>query len=376
MRSKNARKQNKGLRVIQGEARSRSYLSDFKKKTLFFLLLFLALFLMAQILVGWVYRKVTYDTINTEVAVEGVLPLSHLTSGVLTFEEEIIHASRSGFVYYNIENGKRVPVGTELVTIAEFPLEELGHEEGSDLEMWNGAYHYRDWLSHAEEPYDGGYSNFSPSHRKENIVAPVAGMVILQIDGWEKYGPGFQFPYLENEEEFMESDPGGSAVPDNGERVFIFEPLLKIINNYYWYYSTVLPPSLGKEITESSQVKLHFCFDTNDHVKGERVEVNQRNDEYWEVTWRIREAADDFFNQRWCQAEIVYQELEGTLIPKESLYELHGERGVYTVEQGVVTFQEAVLLGEKEDQYLIKNLEPYKQVITNPSKVKEGQHFF
>ncbi len=376
MRSKKARKQNKGLQVIDGEGKNKSFLSDFNKKIVFFLLLFLALFLVAQILIGWVYRKVTRDTIGTVIAVEGVLPITHSTSGILTFEEEIILASQSGFVYYKVENGKRVSVGTELATIAELPMDEPENEADDVVIKWDGVHGFGDRFMFGDESFDEDYGQFSFSNRTESVTAPVAGLVILQMDGWEEYGPGFQFPYLESEEEFLKKHKGDKAVSESGERVHIFHPLLKILNNHYWYYSAVLPPSPGESIADSSQIELHFSFAPDGPVKGERVEVNQRDDDYWETTWRMTQEVGDFYNQRWCQAEIVYQELEGALIPKESLYELEGKKGIYTIEQGVVTFHEAIVLGEKEEQYLVNNLEPYKQVVTNPSRVKEGQHFF
>ena len=68
--------------------------------------------------------------------------------------------------------------------------------------------------------------------------------------------------------------------------------------------------------------------------------------------------------------------MEGVLVPKSALLEIDDKTGVYILENGLVTFREIVVLMEKEDDFLVKNLELHEKVFMDPENVKEGQRFY
>jgi putative membrane fusion protein len=359
------------LKVIEGMGKASKRTAEPRKKPVYFLLLFLALFLLAQILFGWVWGNVNQDAINTVLAGEGFVDVSFSAAGVITYSEKVVLAPRSGFVYYQVAEGERVPVGKELARITEFPLEEEIKEENEEPGFTEYFQRIKDWFL-GEKNED--FSCFFPANEEVKVVAPLPGLVDFGMDGFEKFGPDSYFPYL-TPEEFEEKAPD-EQILCSGEKVLRSTPLLKLINNYYWYFSTVLPLEHGRLVAESLQDKLFFSFAPDIPVWGRKVESRERDDGRLEITWCIDRELPGLYDHRWDSAEIVYKNLEGVLIPKSALLEIDDKKGVYIIEKGLVTFREIVILTERENDFLVKNLELYERVITRPDSVKEGQRFY
>ncbi len=341
---------------------------------LFFILLFFALFLPAQILIGWIWGALGQGSIHTIAAGEGSLEKTFNIYGLVTFEEEVVSSPRSGFAYYLVEEGSRVPVGEELVRICDLPPEEADFCTDEEQEKDEADYFgkFKKWFLGSEiteehvpppVPGSGGAA----------VINSRAGLVSLKIDGWERFGPGSGFPYF-TEEEFNER-PFQVQSMCSGQKVGSSSPLLRIINNYTWYFSAVLPASMGKILAERPQVLLYFSCAPDCPVTGKQVEVREEG-KTCQITWAINQSLDNFYNMRWCQAEIVYDQIEGTMVPGGTLVEKDGKKGVFIIKKGIISFCEVQVLGEKEESYLVENLEAYENVILDPDKIREGQRFF
>lgn len=360
-----------GFKVIRGGGQGLEKAQKPVKTPLFFILLFLALFLLAQILTGWIWGMFGQRSIQTISAGEGSLEQTFPISGLVTFEEEIILSPRSGFVNYLIEEGSRVPVGVELARISDFPPEEaVSAADEEEQNTTDYLMRFKDWFLGSEAAEDR--SSFTPKNGETTIINPQAGLVSFNFDGWERFGPGSSFPYL-TEEEFNEK-PSQEQHMGSGQKVSCFSPLLRIINNYTWYFSAVFPAASGEILAEQPQVLLYFSFSPDCPVIGEQVEV-RKDGEVLQITWAINQHLENFYNQRWCQAEIVYGQIEGTMIPRNTLIEKDDKKGVYIIEKGIISFCEVQILGEKEDLYLVENLDPHENVVLSPDKIKEGQRF-
>ncbi len=342
------------------------------KNPLFFLLLFLALFLLGQILVGWIWGFFSQRSVKTILAGEGSIELTLPISGLITFDEEIIFSPRSGFIYYLVEEGSRVSVGAELARISEFPLEEVVPDVEEEQAAADYLTKFKNWFLNADVLNEDSHLSLFPVNEEAAVLNPQAGLVSFKIDGWEKFGPGSGFPYLIEKE--FEERPYQEQSMGSGEKVSRFSPLLRIINNYTWYFSAVLPVSSGELIAEQSQIILYFSFAPDDPVIGEQVEV-KRDGEVLKITWAIKQFIENFYNQRWCTAQVVYEQIEGIMIPGSALVEKDGQKGVYIIEKGLISYSEVKIIGEKEGFYLVENLESYEKVVLNPDKVKEGQRF-
>jgi len=368
---KGRRKRQGYLKVIEGRSRSPKDGIKRGKKHVYYLLTFLAFFLLFQILAGWVRAITQQNVIGTVLAEQGNVPVTISVSGLITFDDEVILAPRSGFVYYNVKEGERVPVDKGLARITEFPLEEEKETGQQEKGVTGYLYSFKDWL--LEEKTED-YSHLFSINREYIVLAPSSGLVSFKIDGLEKYGPNTYFLYL-NEDEFAENVPEGEY-KESGERVARHEPLLRIINNYRWYYSVVLPPGDGKLIADETNVRLCFSFAPEIQVKGERVERQERDGGSVEITWCIDHHLNNLYARRWAEAEILYDVLEGMAIPKSALLEVNEKKGVYVIEKGLITFKEVVILHESEEELLVENLDLYHRVVTDPTGVVEGQRFY
>ncbi|NLX90077.1 MAG: hypothetical protein GXZ07_00530 [Firmicutes bacterium] len=363
------------FKVIKGGGQEQKKKLTPGKKPLFFILLFLALFLLGQILTGWVWGVFGQKSIQTIIAGEGSLELTYPVSGLITFDETIIFSPRSGFIDYLVEEGVRVPVGAELARISPSPPEEAdvgaagGDENGADY-----LSRFKDWFLGSQSLDEKSSLSLFPENDETIVFNSQAGLISLKIDGWERYGPNSTFPYL-TEEEFNRK-PSQDQYMCNGQKVSRSAPLLRIINNYTWYFSAVLPASAEEIIAGQAQVVLYFSFSPNCPVMGERVEM-EKDGEVIKVTWAINQFMENFYNQRWCRAEIVYERLEGNMIPKSTLLEKDGKKGVYIIEKGYISFREVQILGEKDGYYLVENLDTSENVVLSPDKkLREGQRFF
>jgi hypothetical protein len=381
------------LSVVNGERQkypsSIGAVAGLNQKAICYILFFLALFLLSQILLGWVWGAFRSSAAQIFRAGQGSLEVSFSTAGTISFEEEIIFAPRSGYLYHEVKEGERVPVGKKLAVITEGPLEEAESTVMEEQEEGSSDYLQQtlNWFLYGSRESDiaeaRATNNFVLLDERTTIFSTLPGLLLSGIDGLEKFGPHSSFPYF-TEEDLKDLQNGGYCLEktSSGAMVSRFKPLFRIINNYCWYYSTILPPDIGDTIAKKSSVRLYFSFDPEqseqpeEYVVGEKVEA-KKNYEHGglEITWRIDQAVGGCYNHRFSTAEVVCRELEGILVPAGALVEHDGRKGVYLLEKGIVNFREVVVLGEKNGFYLVKNLEVDEQVIENPSSVKVGQRY-
>ncbi len=360
------------MKVVPGKGTGHKGIVELSRRPLYVLLLVLALFLLTQILIGWVWGALSRSLIKTELVVEGTYEKTMDLCGMITFREEIILAPASGFVYYNVENGKRVPADKEIAVISEFPL---GQRADTPDEPENGALlqQFKSWLLQEEEELAEDYSHLFPGREAAALHASSAGVVNLVIDGWEEYGPDSTFVYL-SEEEYQDTlqEP---EVMYSGKQVYRSQPLLRMVDNYAWYYSAVLPAAAGEALADKERGTLYFAFEPEEPVDVQRVEADRRADGDYEITWRVDRKIGDYLFQRWVTAELVYDTAQGILLPQEAYWEQDGVEGVFVIKHGMVQFIELKVLAERGDYFLVTGLSPYQQVVTNPGRVREGQRF-
>jgi putative membrane fusion protein len=364
------------LRIIKGGERGpREKWEGVSREPANILLLALALFLLAQVLLGWLWGSFNRSAGRVVPATEGSVDISVTTGGILTFEEELVFAPQSGFVQYQVIEGERVPAGKELAVITTFPQEDPipGRAAEGGQEVGDYLQRFRLWLLDDRGAADPFSDILFPYNNASEVFSPRAGMVILQLDGWEMFGPQSSYVYLDDEE--FNQKKTDAKMLSSGEQIARFTPILRIINNYQWYYSTVLLPDPGKLIAEEARVQLLFSFAPEQPVQAQKVEVHEREKGEIEITWRINQAVGDFYSHRWCTAEIVYDSMEGVFIPASTILEQDGSKGVYTVERGIVTFREVTKLAEQDGLILVEGLDPHERIIARPGRVKEGQRF-
>ncbi|NLJ56386.1 MAG: hypothetical protein GX334_04970 [Firmicutes bacterium] len=363
------------LKVIEG--RKNTVSADDAAKTVpsravYLSLVLLASLLIAQILVGWAWRAVSRSGVHTLPTFKSTVDVSFSIPGTITFDENVLLAPCTGYIYYKIAEGQRVPLDKTLARITAAPLEKGDKAPAEKAENSEPVQRFKSWFLGGKEEAEEVVSSLTQDECETNVLAPCPGVVSLRLDGLEEFGPHGKFPYFSEEE--LQAKVCEPKVLNPGEKVHRFEPLFKIIDNYYWYFSAVLPPDLGRLVAGRTEVKLYFSFAPATPVWGRKVELTENEkDGALQITWCIGRELPDVFNRRLCEAEIVYKDLQGVLVPKSAIQEIDGKPGVYILEKGTIVFKEVDVLLEREHDLLVKNLEEQQRIVAQPAEVKEGQ---
>lgn len=368
------------LKVIEGRGKSvpaRPEDKDSPKPVYLFLVLTASL-LIVQMLIGWVWGTSGQGSLSTVLAVEDEVDISFSVPGTITFEEKVVLAPCSGFVHYRTAEGQRVSVDKELAVITPSSLENRmeNRTASKDAEKTAGTdgslQRARGWLLGEKKEEEEGRISPLPVREEIRVGAPQPGLVSFCFEGLEEFGPQSCFPYFSEEE--LQDIICPVEPLYSGDKVYRFQPILKIINNYYWYFSAVIPRGFGEQVAEKPKVKLCFSFAPDIPVWGEQVELTERDtDGGLEITWRIGRELPGLYQQRRCEAGVFYKDIPGVLVPKSALVETEGRQGVYLLEKGLVRFQEIDLLLEREDDVLIKSQGEQQRIIANPEHVKKNQ---
>lgn len=343
-------------------------------RPVYIVLVLLASLLIVQILIGWAWRATVRPPIYTMPISQSTVDVTFSVSGIITFEERVVLAPCAGYIYYKIAEGQRVPLDKVLARITAMPLKKESAINTEEKETGEPLQRFKEWfLGEKKDEEENELASFFPGQDETCILAPNPGLISFNFDGLEEFGPRSKFPYFSEEE--LQDKIGNDGPPNPGDEIYRFQPLCKIINNYYWYFSVVLPRDLGAVVVDKTKVKLFFPMDPATPVWGEKVEMREREDGSREVTWRIGRELPDLFKWRCCKAEIVYKDLQGVLVPKSALEEFENGQGVYVLEKGTVRYKKVKILLERDEDVLIKNLEDYQRVVTQPAGVYDGQRY-
>ncbi len=360
---KNGKKMKKArqrFEVHSGEGRRFNF-SRLKQGFVFYVLLLLALVVIVQVGYHWLGEQFLAWRLQVVTAEQGVLEEEKEVEGLVTRSEKVITAPVHGVVMALAEPGKRVSVGTEVARIGV--LRDPPPPE-QDWEDENGAPD--------QEAEHNSTNNYRPQDFDEviSIECREAGLLSYYIDGLENRDGPF---YLDGEELAEENLPEGTVTAEN-DRVRAGEPLLKIVDNWKWYYNIVLPLHPGRSIASEREVNLVFGFAPGEQVGAElyQSEIDEDNNEV-RLTYLIEKQLPGFEEIRRAEASLYFSRREGVVIPAGAVFEKNHTTGVYLNRGGRVVFEPVTVVGKKDDKALVEGLEPRSLVITRHELVEEGR---
>lgn len=252
--------------------------------------------------------------------------------GLLGFKETVVTSSRGGTLTWLLEEGRRVAVGEAVARVVP--------------------------------PQGGEYI----------LKAPVAGLLSPYIDGLE----GLVYPHqgwVPQKEVFssLEPTPQGFA-PE--EEVPPGSPVFKIISNFTWYFTLVLPREEAALLEEGGGLMVEFDFSGEVYPVDHMVR-HDMGEAHEFVTLSLSRDAGDFYRRRWEEARLIYDRERSTIIPAGAVVEKDGVKGVYRLARKTIIFVEIEILGEQMDGegLAVLGLEPGWEIVTNPRFFREGQRF-
>ncbi len=375
MDKKQLRQDRRRFEVLPGEGKRFSF-SSLKEALIFYAFLLLVLVVLAQIAYHWLGDQFQTWRLGIIEAEPGLMQQQIAVTGVITRNETVVNAPVNGVILRLAALGERAPVGFELARIgqlssAEFELLKETEENEVSRKLWGSIQQYWQQAFDAEkEPEMTEEAGEDWIFSAVKIVtSPEAGFVSYYLDSWEKFnGP----LYLTAKE--LETEPPTGRYTVEGELVEQGQPILKIVDNWRWYFNLVLPLHPGKTIRAMPEIALEFDLSPGEIIQGSLInsEVDEDLQEV-RLTYQIERQLPGFDLARIAVATLLYEQKSGIIVPEEAVINRDHSTGVYVSQHGRIVFVPVTVV-EKQDEYLmIEGIEPHSLIITRPDLVTEGQ---
>jgi hypothetical protein len=385
------------LKVLPGEGKRFSF-ANFKQAVVFYLLLLIALVVIIQLGYHWLGDQFLAWRLQVVAAEPGVMQEEVYANGVVTRLEKVVAAPSAGMILHLAAAGERFPAGSKLATIGVLSRAEMqalrgSEEQEPDEDLWDQLTVYWQQVFNAEDNQESGIVNEvtddenSAPHREPGTFQELitvyneeAGLLSTYIDGLENFnGPYYPLPAesaVENAAEEDENDDQGndSFYVEEGDLVDAGQPIIKIVNNWQWYFSLVLPLHPGRTLAALSELEIIFAFSERLSVPATlyHSEIDEQNQKV-RLTYLIEKQLPGFDQVRFSDATLIYNRRQGIIVPEEAIFEKSGQIGLYLNQGGRVVFQPVSVVQRQDGQAMVEELEAYSMVITRPDLVQEGQ---
>lgn len=413
MKKKSFKQNRQRLKVIPGEGR-RFSLTNLKQGLVFYVFLLLALVVIVQLGYHWMGGQFLAWRLQVVEAETGIMQQELTVVGIVTRQEEVIRAPASGMILNMADAGERASVGAEMATLGILSRNNMESLRGSnqhkpDEDLWDQLLNYwRDIFpaentvedkQNEETIQDEEINQDEETNRMEEIETdqpeqsdtginePVIvqdetifeellviynenpGFVSHFIDGWENHSGPIYIPQKDLEENIRE----GLFVFE-GDLVETGEPILKIVDNWQWFFSIVVPLHPGSTLAGLQIIEIEFAFAPGEVVKARRhkYEIDDADREV-RIFYIIEKQLPGFDQARQTAASLIYRRQQGIIIPAEAVFEKDSGKGVFLNQGGRVVFQPITVIEKQEEKVMVDGLAPFSLVITRPGLVEEGQ---
>lgn len=365
------------LEVLPGGGRRYAHI---RNAAIFYIIVALFVLLLVQAGYHWMGSAILARRLQITAASEGVMERRLPVEGMLTRQEQVLRAPCSGIIVELAPEGERAAAGTVAAVLA--PLEPAGwqklreeEEENRVKTLWNQIRSYllrvTGLESDSAEASPAVMTGELPPWLAERmeLVLPRAGLLLHRLDGWEGCDEGL---YLEADQY---ADAAKSAfTATKGIYVEADQPILKVIDNWQWFYHVLLPLKEGRIAAARENVLLEFPFAPGQPVQARVVllEIDAGNEEV-RLAYCINKQFPGFEALRRSPAELIFERSRGLIIPAGALIERGDVTGVYLSHGGRAKFSEVAVTRIQEGRAMVEGLEPGSMVIARPDLVEEGQ---
>ena len=390
--NKKTRKKHRQQRfeVLPGEGRRFSF-SRLKQAAVFYILLLIALVVIAQLGYHWLGGQFLAWRLQVVAAEPGVMELDVKAKGVITRKEEVIVSPADGLVLQMTAAGDRVAAGTILVKIGAISRADLlsireQGEQGPIDDLWRQLISYWQQVFTAENEDNEKLNQESDQDDPGQAVYDFGEVAFGEILFVYNENPGLLSYYIDGGEDldgpfYLSSEEGenlweGSAV-EEGDLVEAGQPILKIVDNWQWFFSVVLPLDPGRALTRLPSVEIEFDFAPNEPVQAklDHFEIDEFVNSV-RLTFVIEKQVTGFERERLSEASLLYERQQGIIVPAEALFEKNSSIGVYLNQGGRVVFNPVTVIKSREEKVMVEGLAPCSLVISRPELVEEGQRLY
>ncbi len=374
MENKRLRKAKQRFAVLPGKGKRFSF-HNFRQAVVFYILLLLALVILVQLGYHWLGEQFQSWRLGVIEAEPGYMKQQAEIRGIVIRDETVVRSPVDGVILRLAAVGERVPVGFELARIGQLTATEMqllqdSEEPGLGKELWNKILQY--W----QGEFAGEGHEFAEAEKgvplftnTVTIVSTEAGFISYYLDSWEDRKQPFYLP----EKELETMVPAGTYVME-GNLIRHGQPMLKIVDNWQWYFCAVVPYHPGRLIAILPQAELYFEFAPEVPVEATLIssEVDEAAQEV-RLTYRISRQVPGFDLIRLTSATLLYEQKSGIIVPEAAVIKKDNRTGVFQNQGGRVIFAEVTVVEKQEDKVLVEGLLPGSLIITRPDRVVEGQ---
>jgi len=371
---KRLRQAKQRFEVLPGKGKRFSFI-NIRQAAVFYIFLLLAVVILVQLGYHWLGEQFQSWRLGVVEAELGHMQQQAEIRGIVTRHETVITAPVDGVILQLAAAGERVPVGSELARIGQLTPDEFelllnSAEPGLGEELWDRIQqHWQDvFQEEGNEPLEAGGA--MPIFTSVVTVdSPKAGLVSYYLDTWESYS----HPVYLSEEVLETAVPAGTYTVE-GALVQRGQPILKIVDNWQWFFCAVVPFHPGRLIAALPQVEFHFEFAPEDPVKATLIsqEIDEAAQEI-HLTYRIDRQLPGFDLVRLTIATLLYEQKSGIIVPEAAIFIIDNVPGVYLNQSGRVVYVPVTVVEKQEDKVMVEGLQPGNLVITRPNLVTEGQ---
>jgi len=349
--------------LIRGGAEQKNKVEKRRLNPLFYLILVLmGSLLIIQFFTAFGRGFLASGLIETTVLKEGWLEKSMTVPVVLWREEKVNFAPEGGYITWVVNEGQRVSSGSSVIKMANRLPE--GMKPTSEEKKTGLLAMLISWLRGEGE--DLPEESALPLEEWE-IKTNEAGWASFHIDGWENKEWHQLLTLLEEE------DPPVDLTRQTGEYVAAGEPLWKLICSHRWLVVTRLYADDVENIINQKNISMTLSFAEDTPLTARLIEMEEQQQGGCVLAWEANRELPGFTYQRLASAKIIYDRAYGCKLAEEFLTEQSGKTGVFVVKQGLARFKPVSVVDKFEGEVLVEGIAPPAMVVTNPSRVEEGQ---
>ena len=330
------------------------------------------------------------NNIETLVIESETIELKVRAKGLVIRDEYLIKSNQSGNIKNMAKDGEKLKKGDALAAIY--------NNSKSLEENKNKIIQLNKEIEDLEAEYSNSKSNLSKelidikiktkkeqravlnyeNNKNVNYLSmPTSGVVSTKYDGYEDI---YTLDKLENLTAKDIEDVENNYKKLDIENTFIKESevIARIIQSDYSYIAILTE----NDIFEDNQ-KVEIVFDS-DNVQG-NVEEIYRNGDNNVVIFKISNQNVEIYDTRVKEFDIIYKQIDGLKVPKQSIEEVNNQKGVYVLNQETrkVDFVELKTIQYEDDEVIfidyyknqkegIKTIDIHDEIILKPNSINKN----
>ena len=355
-----------------------------KYSRLFIIIIFA--YILLQISINIIGKNIDTLVIESE-----TVELKVSAKGLIIRDEYLIRSNQSGIIKSMVNNGEKLKKGDALAAI--YSNSKNLEENKSKIVQLNKE------IDELETEYENSKSDISKelinvkikNNKEQRVVLndennkninylniTTSGVVSTKYDGYEDI---YTLDKLENltskdiedaENNYKELDIENTSIKES-------EVVARIIQSDYSYIAIC---TKDDDIFEDNQ-KVEIVFDS-ENIQG-NVEKIYRNGNDNVVIFKISNQNVEIYDTRVKEFDIIYKQIDGLKVPKQSVKEKNDQKGVYVLNQETkkVDFIELKNIQYEDDEFIfidyyknqkegIKTIDIYDEIILKPNSINKN----